>query len=60
VAEVRRFEAELIEWFRARHGDTLEDVRTTGDIADVEALEAAIAAFAEQFSWEQAADEARG
>jgi F-type H+/Na+-transporting ATPase subunit alpha len=60
VAEVRRFEAELIEWFRARHGDTLEDVRTTGDIADVEAFEAAIAAFAEQFSWEQAADEARG
>jgi len=60
VSEVRRFEAELIAWFRARHGDILEGVRTTGDIADVEAFEAAIEAFAEQFSWEQAADEARG
>ena len=60
VTEVRRFEDELLEWFRSRHGDILDAIRTDGDIPDVEALEAAIKAFAEQFSWEQAADEAGG
>ena len=58
VTEVRRFEQELIEWFRSRHGDALDAVRADGDIPDVEALDAAIKDFAEQFSWEQAADEA--
>ncbi|HLT69604.1 MAG TPA: F0F1 ATP synthase subunit alpha [Acidimicrobiales bacterium] len=56
VEAVRRFEAELIEWFRARHGDILEAIRTTGDIPDMEVFEGAIKAFAEQFSWEQATD----
>jgi hypothetical protein len=58
VNEVRRFEGELLEWFRSRHGDILDAIRTGGDIPDVEALEAAIKDFVEQFSWEQAADEA--
>ena len=58
VDEVRRFEAGLIEWFRNRHGDLLDGIRSSGDIADVGAFEAAIKGFAEQFSWEQAADEA--
>jgi F-type H+-transporting ATPase subunit alpha len=58
VSEVRRFEDELIEWFRARHGDVLDGIKSTGDIADEDAFEKAIAAFAEQFGWEQAADEA--
>jgi F-type H+-transporting ATPase subunit alpha len=57
VDEVRRFESELLAWFRTRHGDVLEAIRTTGDISDVEAFEAALTGFAEQFSWEQAADE---
>ena len=57
VSEVRRFEAELLEWFRARHGDVLDAIRTTGDIEDVEAFEAALAAFAEQFGWEREAEE---
>ncbi|MFS8481240.1 MAG: F0F1 ATP synthase subunit alpha [Acidimicrobiia bacterium] len=56
VEAVRRFESELIEWFRARHGDILEAIRTTGDIPDMDAFEGAIKAFAEQFSWEQAAE----
>src|SRR5512132_1010228 len=60
VTEIRRFEDELLEWFRSRHGDILDAIRTDGDIPDVEALEAAIKNFAEQFSWEQAADEAGG
>jgi F-type H+/Na+-transporting ATPase subunit alpha len=58
VEEVRRFEAELLEWFRTRHGQILDGIRSTGDIDDVEAFDAAIKDFAEQFSWEQAADEA--
>jgi F-type H+/Na+-transporting ATPase subunit alpha len=58
VTEVRRFESELLEWFRARHRDILEAIRTTGDIPDEAAFEATLSAFAEQFSWEQAADEA--
>ena len=58
VDQVRRFEAELIEWFRNRYGDLLDGIRSSGDIADVGAFEAAIKGFAEQFSWEQAADEA--
>ena len=58
VTEVRRFEHELLEWFRVRYGDILDAIRTSGDIPDVEAFEVAIRSFAEQFSWEQAADEA--
>jgi F-type H+/Na+-transporting ATPase subunit alpha len=59
VADVGRFEAELLEWFRSRHREILEAIRTDGDIPDVDAFEAAITAFAEQFSWEEAADEAQ-
>jgi F-type H+/Na+-transporting ATPase subunit alpha len=49
VEDVPRFEEGLLDWFRTRHGDTLEAIRTGGDIPDVEAFEAAIAAFADQF-----------
>jgi F-type H+-transporting ATPase subunit alpha len=58
VERVRRFEAELLEWFRTRHGDVLEAIRTEGDIPDVEAFEKALSDFAEQFGWEAAADAA--
>ncbi len=57
VTEVRRFEGELIEWFRTRHREVLDAVRADGDIPDVEAFEMAIKSFAEQFSWDEAADE---
>ena len=49
VTDVRRFEAEVLDWFRTRHSDVLADIRTSGKIADEEAFEALIAAFAEQF-----------
>jgi len=58
VPEVRRYEAELIEWFRARHADILDGIRKSGDIEDVDGFEAALRGFAEQFGWEQEADEA--
>ncbi len=50
VDDVIRFEAELLEWFRSRHGDVLEAIRSTGKVPDEEALEAAISAFADQFA----------
>jgi len=49
VNDVRRFERELIEYFSSRHPDIVEAIRTTGNISDVEALEAGIKEFAERF-----------
>src|SRR3546814_12869338 len=37
VEDVSRFEAELLEWFRARHGDVLDSIVSTGDIQDIPA-----------------------
>ena len=50
VGDVRRFESELIEWFRTRHADMLDGVKSSGAIADADAFEAAIKAFAEHFT----------
>jgi F-type H+/Na+-transporting ATPase subunit alpha len=61
VTEVKRFEAELLEWFRARHSDVLDAIRSSGAIPDEDTFDKAIANFAEQFGWEQAAaDDAGG
>jgi F-type H+-transporting ATPase subunit alpha len=49
IADVKAFEAGLLEWFQTRHGHMLDGIRTTGDIADEEAFEAAVKAFADQF-----------
>jgi F-type H+/Na+-transporting ATPase subunit alpha len=59
VSDVGRFETELLEWFRTRHRDILDGIRSDGQIPDVDAFEAAIKAFGEEFSWEEAADEAQ-
>ncbi len=50
VETVGRFASELLEHFRARHGDILEAVRTDGKIPDEEALDAGIARFASEFN----------
>jgi F-type H+/Na+-transporting ATPase subunit alpha len=49
VEDVPRFEKELLEWFRSRHGAILDGIRTSGDIADMGAFEAALAGFADTF-----------
>src|SRR3546814_13087171 len=49
VEDVSRCEAELLEWCRARHGDVLDSIVSTGDIKDIPAFEAAIQGFADQF-----------
>jgi F-type H+-transporting ATPase subunit alpha len=50
VADVGRYETELLEWFHSRHGDILASVKNDGVVPDEEALEAAIAAFTDQFA----------
>ncbi|MEM9651707.1 MAG: F0F1 ATP synthase subunit alpha [Actinomycetota bacterium] len=49
VADVGRYEIELLEWFNSRHSDVLASVKNDGVVPDEEALEAAIAAFTDQF-----------
>ena len=49
VEDVRRFENELIEWFRSRHGDLLDGIAKTGNIGDLEAFQSALKGFAAQF-----------
>ena len=50
LEDVRRFEAELLDWFRTREAEQLAAVAETGKVADEDAFEAALAAFAEQFA----------
>ena len=49
TVDVRRFEGELIEWFRSRHSTLLDGIASSGDIKDEAAFENAIKSFAAQF-----------
>jgi len=49
AVDVRRFEAELLDWCRARYPELIDDVRASGDIADTGALDTLLKAFADQF-----------
>ncbi|NNF52919.1 MAG: F0F1 ATP synthase subunit alpha [Acidimicrobiales bacterium] len=49
VVDVAKYEKEILDWFRSRHGDILSAIVSTGKVPDEEALEAAIAAFTDQF-----------
>ncbi|MFN8053088.1 MAG: F0F1 ATP synthase subunit alpha [Acidimicrobiales bacterium] len=48
ISDVQRYEAELLEWFRGRHGDLLASIKETGKV-DEDTLEAAVKAFGAQF-----------
>jgi F-type H+-transporting ATPase subunit alpha len=50
VPDVRRFEAELLTTFRAKHADLLEQIRTTGTLPETDKLDAAITAFVNGFA----------
>ncbi len=49
VEDVTRYENELLEWFRTRHGDLLDTIVNDGKIPDEDAFTAQIQEFADQF-----------
>jgi F-type H+-transporting ATPase subunit alpha len=49
VPEVRRFETELIEYFKGNHPDVLETIRTTGALPDGDAFDKGLTSFLEGF-----------
>jgi F-type H+/Na+-transporting ATPase subunit alpha len=49
VPEVRRYELELCEFFRAHHADLLEHIRTTGTLPDTDKLDGALTSFLDGF-----------
>jgi len=55
TSKVGEFEAGLLEWVRTRHAGLLEGIRSTGDLADEVAFDAAIKAYADQFDGNAAA-----
>ncbi|NLA35196.1 MAG: F0F1 ATP synthase subunit alpha [Actinobacteria bacterium] len=57
IVDVRRFEAELIDWFRSRHGDLLASIVATGKV-DEDTLDAGVKAFVAQFHGTVAGGEA--
>src|SRR5664280_401140 len=50
VADVRRFEQELVTTFRATHADLLEHIRSTGTMPDAATLDAALKSFVDNFA----------
>jgi F-type H+-transporting ATPase subunit alpha len=50
VADVRRFEAELLEEFRSRHRELLDHIRNEGSLPEEEKVVAAINDFKERFA----------
>ena len=50
VVDVRRFESELLTAFRARHADLLATIRTTGELPDTDAMDAALREVVEGFA----------
>ncbi|MFQ5556939.1 MAG: F0F1 ATP synthase subunit alpha [Acidimicrobiales bacterium] len=50
IDDIRRFENELLDWFRTRESVELNAIRDAGEIADEDAFAAKIEAFVEQFS----------
>jgi F-type H+-transporting ATPase subunit alpha len=45
VAEVRRFETDLLAWFEGRHATLLDQIRETGQLPDEEQLRRAVEEF---------------
>jgi F-type H+-transporting ATPase subunit alpha len=50
VGDVRRFESELISYFRSRHSDLLDEIRDTKVLPDTAKLDEAIKAFKAVFA----------
>lgn len=50
VTDVRRFEQELLQTFRAKHADMLNQIKTQGTLPDTAALDAALQSFVDGFA----------
>jgi F-type H+-transporting ATPase subunit alpha len=50
VSDVRRFEQELLQTFRATHADMLTQIKTQGTLPDTAALDAALQSFVNGFA----------
>ncbi len=50
VADVRRFEQELLQTFRAKHADMLTQIKTQGTLPETAALDAALQSFVDGFA----------
>ncbi len=57
VDDVRRFERELVEYVRTRHGNLLDQIRDKGDLPGDDGLKEAIKGFADQFQPSESIDE---
>ncbi len=55
IGDVRRFETELLDWFRAREAVTLAEIRDSGAISDTDDFDARVKSFADQFETSDAA-----
>jgi F-type H+-transporting ATPase subunit alpha len=49
VSDVKRFESELLDWFRTRHREVLDSIRETGALPEGDKLAEITQAFKEQF-----------
>jgi F-type H+-transporting ATPase subunit alpha len=49
VLEVRRFESEMREHFRANHAELLDEIRTTGNLPAAADLDKALQSFLDGF-----------
>jgi len=49
VSEVRRFEVEMREYFRANHPELLDTIRSTGNLPEAAAIDKALQAFLDGF-----------
>jgi F-type H+-transporting ATPase subunit alpha len=49
VEDVKRFESELLDFVKTRHGIILETIRDKGTLPEEDGLDTAVKAFAEQF-----------
>jgi hypothetical protein len=58
--EVARFEAELLEEFRTRHSELLDQIKSEGTLPDEDALTKAIQDFSERFQTAEEKAEAEG
>ena len=57
VEDVKRFEADLLDYARARHADVLANIKATGQLPEGDELDDIINAFKDEFTPSESADD---